>query len=92
MFIAVDVVVAWFSSTMDWQRHIDMPARIQITHMDFRQPHGVGFGRRCSCAVRQYARSAVVFTRATMPSMGVALFNFLHLNSWNKYIFDVLGA
>ena len=20
------------------------------------------------------------------------LFNFLHLNSWNKYIFDVLGA
>ena len=34
MFIAVDVVVAWFSSTMDWQRCVDMPAWIQITHMD----------------------------------------------------------
>ena len=34
------------------------------------QPRGVGFGRRCSCAARQCARSAVVLTRTVQPRHG----------------------
>ena len=47
-----------------------MSVRIQNTHMVIGQPRGVGFGRGCSCAARQCARSAVVLTRATMPQHG----------------------
>ena len=77
MFIAADLAVSWFSSTMDRQRRLDLPVRIQITHMPIAQPFGVGFGRQCSCvgfaALRGRSFGSRPHSRSKAPGMGVAL-------------------
>ena len=56
-----------------------MSVWIQNIHMVIGHPHGVGFGRRCSCAARQCARSAVVLTRATKPQTWGLHRHFFHV-------------